>query len=55
MDTKFNKFEFVRYKDEEYIYQIWNLSDGNSLNVSKDELEKHTIETRDFASFLKKN
>lgn len=64
MDIKFNKSEFVRYKDEEYIlldivtgsdgvdiYQIWNLIDGNSLNVSKDELEKHEIETIDFASF----
>ena len=57
MDIKFNKSEFVKYKEEDYIlldivstngreiYNIWNLNDGKGINVEKEELE-----TIDFGS-----
>lgn len=50
MDVKFNKSEFVKYKEEDYIlldivctngseiYNIWNLKDGKCFNVEKEDL-----------------
>ena len=62
MDIKFNKSEFVKYKEEDYIlldtvstngkeiYNVWNLNDGKCINVGKDVLSKHELETIDFGS-----
>ena len=56
------KSEFVKYKEEDYILldivntngreicNIWNLNDGKCINVEKEELSKHELETIDFGS-----